>query len=527
MNLEKSPHKQFLFLLVGISVIRLFMLLLSPLNLHGDEAQYWYWSRSFDWGYFSKPPMIAWLIGATTSIFGNGEWAVRLSSILIHPITAYILFRTGQFLYDARTGFWAGALYFLMPAVWLSSGIVSTDVALLLFWALALNAWAHIRETPNIQWAVLLGIAIGLGFLSKYAMVFFLIALSIGFVFDSKIRRALRSWHGLLMAAIAGTLMAPNIIWNARHDFATLSHTAANANIQKNLFHPLEFLEFTGSQFLVFGPIAMMLLILALYSLIKKKADKTALFLSFFTLVPLLVICAESLLSRANANWAVNAYISGSLLAARFGIINAPLWLGRSFALRLLLGIFFTIAVLSPPLVNALGQANAVKHVRGWPQTNALVKKITTKGYDKGYGKGYGRQNYSAIAVDNRLLFFELSYYGLEKDTGLPLHMWLNTNHATHHAEAVAPLPASKTEDGPVLIINYYWDCPDMKGAIKQACLNAIYARGKIPFEEKFKSDFKKLEELKPLLLDLGGGKTRKLRLWAGYGYTPTTANDR
>ena len=110
-------HKYMIALLLGLSILRLITLYLSPTNLHGDEAQYWAWSRHFEFGYFSKPPMIAWVIALTTGLFGNAEWVVRLSSPLIHPITAYIIFRTARFLFDACTGFWAGCLYFLMPAV--------------------------------------------------------------------------------------------------------------------------------------------------------------------------------------------------------------------------------------------------------------------------------------------------------------------------------------------------------------------------------------------------------------------------
>ena len=31
-------------------------------ELYPDEAQYWLWSRTLDFGYFSKPPMVAWTI---------------------------------------------------------------------------------------------------------------------------------------------------------------------------------------------------------------------------------------------------------------------------------------------------------------------------------------------------------------------------------------------------------------------------------------------------------------------------------
>jgi len=46
-----------LFVLVRLAAVRL-----SPLQLYADEAQYWVWSRHLDFGYFTKPPLIAWLI---------------------------------------------------------------------------------------------------------------------------------------------------------------------------------------------------------------------------------------------------------------------------------------------------------------------------------------------------------------------------------------------------------------------------------------------------------------------------------
>ena len=188
-------------------------------------------------------------------MFGNAEWAVRISSPLIHPVTAYIIFRTARFLYGAQTGFWAACVYFLMPAVWLSSGIVSTDVALLLFWAIGMNAWAHHRETPHLKWAALLGISIGFGMLSKYAMLFFIMSLGLAMIFDVKTRKALLSKYGLIVMAAALLILSPNLMWNAANDFATVGHTAANANIKGVPFHPGELLEFWSNQLAVFGPL--------------------------------------------------------------------------------------------------------------------------------------------------------------------------------------------------------------------------------------------------------------------------------
>src|SRR3954451_22597062 len=41
-----------------------------PLDLAPDEAHYWDWSRHLDWSYYSKGPLVAWLIRASCELFG-------------------------------------------------------------------------------------------------------------------------------------------------------------------------------------------------------------------------------------------------------------------------------------------------------------------------------------------------------------------------------------------------------------------------------------------------------------------------
>jgi len=137
-------------------------------------------------------------VGATTALFGDAEWAVRLSSPILHSLTAFMIFRTARFIFDARTGFWAALIYLLMPAVWLSSGLVTTDVPLLLCWITALNAWFHLREGAHWGYAIQFGAALGLGLLSKYAMLFFFPPLALAILIDSPSRKASRqTFYGI------------------------------------------------------------------------------------------------------------------------------------------------------------------------------------------------------------------------------------------------------------------------------------------------------------------------------------------
>ena len=490
MTVSNIYQKWTIGLILALLVFRVGALFIFPLGLHGDEAQYWAWSKELDWGYFTKPPLIAWVIWTTTTLFGDAEWAVRLSSPLLHSITAFMIFRTARFAFDAKTGFWAVAIYLLMPALWLSSGIVSTDVSLLLCWAIALNAWLHLREIASPTRALQLGIAIGFGLLAKYAMFFFFPALAIALILDKPTRQGLSAKQGLMAGVSAFLIFLPNIIWNFNHDFATVSHTADNANLShdKFPFHPNELFKFLGDQLAVFGPVTFILLIMALVYALRGKLGKTAYLISFFAISPLLIISIEALLSRANANWAVTAYIAGSILTAHLGVSYGAKfikWLKGGVIIQSTISLIAGLAILSPALTDSLGLANSVKRLRKWPETATVIEEI--------YKRGHEGMEYQSVAVDKRIIFYDLTYYGLAEK--LPLKMLMSGTTPANHAELTHPLQA---QAGPVLLINYYNHDAKSLGPL-----------------------FQKIEQLPDIDIDLGGGKRRQLQVWAGYGYAP------
>src|SRR3954466_15281280 len=63
-----------------------------PLVLSGDEAQYWDWSRQLGLSYYSKGPLVAYIIRASTSIFGNTMPAVRYPAILFSVGTSLVTY---------------------------------------------------------------------------------------------------------------------------------------------------------------------------------------------------------------------------------------------------------------------------------------------------------------------------------------------------------------------------------------------------------------------------------------------------
>lgn len=436
-----------LVLILVLTALRLAAVFSSPLELYPDEAQYWLWSRTLDFGYFSKPPMIAWAIWGTTQLGGDEEAWVRLSAPLFHAVAAVALFSAGRKLYGAWTGLAAAIVYSLMPGVQQSSFTIATDAPLLCFLSLALLAYVSLNAPRRgLRHAIGLGAALGLAMLSKYAAIYAVIGIGLHLALS---REARTVWTlttaGAAIAAFA-VVLAPNLIWNATHHFATVGHTAANADLGGRLFNPDELLTFVGEQFGVFGPIPFAVLVGGGIALaVRRRLTGADLLLACWTLPPLLVVTAQAFLSRANANWAASAYVAGSILAAA---LLTRAWQGRwktaarvglvaTVALQGAIAVFIIAALIRPTLMDDLGRSNDIKRVRGWERmTQQIVQRAEVEGVNGGL---------TAIAVDDRFLFNAVAYYGRDyfaEPGAAPLKIWLR-GEAGNQAEMEAPLTAA------------------------------------------------------------------------------------
>src|SRR5262245_32836074 len=78
-------------LILGAAALRLAYLAHGcPLDLAPDEAHYWDWSRHLDWSYYSKGPLVAYLIRggcllagpASRALTGTDALALRLPAVV-------------------------------------------------------------------------------------------------------------------------------------------------------------------------------------------------------------------------------------------------------------------------------------------------------------------------------------------------------------------------------------------------------------------------------------------------------------
>lgn len=355
---------------VALTLWRLVALYYSDIDLFFDEAQYWYWSTQPAFGYFSKPPVLAWLIWLSTAVFGESEFGIRALSPICYALTAAFGAATAYRLFDARTAAWTAVMLALLPGVSVSATIVSTDVPLLLCWAAALYCWVRYGQEGGLWW-VGLGVALGLGLLSKYAMVYFALGLAVTMLVAPSQRALL--WRGGFWAALLLGLVIflPNIWWNWANDFVSFGHTAENAN-----WHGLQLKfnklgEFVGGQFAVFGPLLFIALGWAVWRW--RGLRESERMLAAFALPVLALMTAQSLLSRAHANWAAVAYVSATILVVGWLLRHRRTgWLKISLVLHLLVAA----AVLHGTSLAPLTGIDPWHRQRGWSELAADVRAI-------------------------------------------------------------------------------------------------------------------------------------------------------
>jgi 4-amino-4-deoxy-L-arabinose transferase-like glycosyltransferase len=406
----EGSFRSAIFIVFAITVVRLLWIASGATDLYPDEAQYWLWSLTPDWGYYSKPPVVAWLIAATTWVGGNdNELSVRMAAPLLHFGTAVMIYALAQRLYDARTAFWSSVVYATLPGVWVSAVIMSTDAPLLFCWSIALYAFVRAREPRGEtrggglhteRWWWLVGAASGFGLVSKYAMAYWMISALLFLAIYRDERRHLPRFGAAMLLALL--IYSPNFVWNWSHGFVSYHHTEQNAALSGPLFHPDKFLAFFGSQFGVFGPVLFGALILVAVLARRTLNDRRAAMLAFFALPTLAMMLVVSFLSRAEPNWSAPTYLSATVLVVAFLLAEMPrILVSGSVALH----VFAAVAIAeAKPLAHLVGydlpgKYDPLHRLNGWRQLGTTV------------GRMLAENPGTHLMTDDRELMAALVYY--------------------------------------------------------------------------------------------------------------------
>jgi 4-amino-4-deoxy-L-arabinose transferase-like glycosyltransferase len=298
--------------------------LAAMLELSPDEAYYWLWSKRLAWSYFDHPPMVAWLIAASTRVLGDGALAVRLPALLCSFVTVVALAAVARRVATpgraARGAEFTALLASVMPLMHAGAIVITPDAPAAAFWAISMWGMARVLDGETAGFYIA-GAALGAAMLSKYTTVVFGASMAGLVIFDPTLRAWLRRpapWAGAVLGAL---IFSPVLVWNARHGWASFSFqihhgTGGHGGLQAGL-------EFFGAQIAIVTPMLAALLLLHVFSSGVSRTESANRFLTA-SIAPMFVLFTLlSFKSRGEANWAAFAYLGaavvGGLSAANAG----------------------------------------------------------------------------------------------------------------------------------------------------------------------------------------------------------------
>lgn len=383
-----SSHwdRWFGWLLAGVVVFRTVYLLLfcAEFDLAGDEAYYWDWGRRPDWGYYSKPPLIGWLMGVVGWLTGNAEWGIRAAALVLGTATLVVVHRLARDLFGPRVAFVTVVLVILTPANAASNLFFTIDSPLMLAWSLALWLfWRAVQSPESWRRWILLSLAIGLGCLGKQMMLVFPVMMIL-FAAASRNDRMLLRRGGFWLAVCAGVLfLMPVLLWQQRHRWITMEHMSHHFDAgDRGILGCIgRFIQFPVFQSLLYSMVAWLVMMGCLVRGARfwRASGREVRFLLVFSAPAFAVVALLALRQEINPNWPAAFYVAAFVLAAAFlsgsGMQPADSWFqGRWLRACIGVGMVFAGgAYLAPCLIRAGGfaghpQVDAFFRLRGWEE---------------------------------------------------------------------------------------------------------------------------------------------------------------
>ncbi len=396
--------------LTGIFIFRVGYLFSNGLDLIGDESYYWDWSRRPDWCYYSKPPMVAWLISIFTHLGGNTTAVVRLPAVVLGTVFLGYLYATAKAFYSPKAGALAVAVVLAMPFNVLANFIMTIDPPLYCFWMMSLYYLRRAlfdRQKSAWFWA---GVTTGAALLTKQVALLIPLML-VCFLLLNKQRQLLskREFLWYLLPVIVSLI--PIVLWNQQHDWVMFGHSKGHFGVKESLSFKGwlgQTLSFVLYQLLLISPVLFLVLLNMTF---KASARFTHIspeekFLLLMGPMLLLGIFLLDLVQKVQGNWPMPFYFSAIILLSGQYLAGAC---KKSLKKGIILGYFMVSLTYSlPVLIKALNLHNTpidpTSRFGHWTELGKSIQTVRQKALPD-------TKETLVIALGHRFLASQLAFY--------------------------------------------------------------------------------------------------------------------
>jgi 4-amino-4-deoxy-L-arabinose transferase-like glycosyltransferase len=422
---------------IALAVAALLTALSGRYGYHRDELYFRVAGEHLAWGYTDQPPLTPLLTRLSITLFGDTLMGMRVVATLSAAITVVVVALIArEFSGERHAQILAAAGTALAGFVLATGHMVSTATFDLLAWMVIALLATRLLRTADGRWWIPLGFATGIALENKYLVVLPLAALLIALLITGP-RSALKTWYLPVGIAVAALVAAPNLIWQATHDWPQLTVAGGisedDGTENRIMFVPLQLLQL--SPFLV--PIWI--------AGFRRLWRSTALRWSRAIALSYPILCVIVLAAGGKSYYALPLLLV--LVAA--GAQPAIDWLNRGrqpvrrtvqaagAVLTALTSAAFTLPVLPVSSVNVVLPINAEQGEQiGWPELAATVTGVWQQ-------LPAGERDRAVVFAGNYGEAGALAKYGDD----------LPTAYSGHMSYADWP-PPSDQHDGPVVLVS-------------------------------------------------------------------------
>ena len=380
------------YVLIGAMLLfRLCYVASDTISLSKDEAYQWLWSKHLALSYYSKPLGIALIQFAGTSLWGDTQLGVRFFSPVFAAILSLVVLRFMGRTVGARPAFVLLLILTSAPLMGIGTILMTVDPPLVLCWTLALVAgWRAVQPGSRVADWLWVGLAMGLGFLSKYTAALQILCWVFFFLLWAPARAHLKRPGPYLALGIVSLCTLPVVIWNSQHAWITARHVSENAGLTSAWKPTLRFFrDFTFTELGLLNPVFLVGALWAMAAFWKHRRENPLWLYLFCMGAPVFLgHWVYSLHSRILPNWIATAVVPMFCLMVAYW--NARWQEAARFARGWLAGgvIGGLVAVGLAHESNVVGrivgrpipaEMDWLRRVRAWKETTATVEAARQK----------------------------------------------------------------------------------------------------------------------------------------------------
>lgn len=230
-------------LIIFLALVKLIVpyLLQHPMyEPHRDEFLYLAEGHHLAWGYLEIPPLLsvfAWL----THLLGDSIFWIKFWPSMMGVFTFVLSAKIVQSLGGRAFAILLTFFPFIFGAYLSLFFLFQPNSPEVLFYTIMAFSIIRFIQSQKSGWLYVFGVSAGLGMLSKYSIIFFILGLLIGLLITNQ-RKIFANRHFYFAGILGLLIFLPNLWWQYQHNFPLFIHMDELKETQLKFNSPVSFL---------------------------------------------------------------------------------------------------------------------------------------------------------------------------------------------------------------------------------------------------------------------------------------------